>query len=166
MSVILLSCECFLIQEAPEFLSAEDGRIRPSDMGAPDDFSQVDKIRFGESIERPPDLSAFGIGRKSQSQSGGNKSSHPLGQVPVDPEKQKKEAATAGAKFLERQRLREEREKFLAAETAKSRDLGVSSLSSTLSLKDLVNARQSAQEAYAALKQKRLNENEKRFNRK
>jgi hypothetical protein len=42
-----------------EFNQSQDGRLRPSDLGAPSHFSRQDFVRFGERVERPPDLSEF-----------------------------------------------------------------------------------------------------------
>lgn len=128
-------------EEAPDFFMAENGRIRPSDMGGPEDFKQLDKVRFGETAERPPDLSAF-TGRKARQQA----VVHPLytgGE---------QSAQSAGSKFIERQKMRETREQFLAKEAEAKPVMK----NGSLSLKELVRAQEAARQAYAALRQKRL----------
>lgn len=134
-------------------MMSENGHIRPSDRGGPDDFKQLDRVRFGESGERPPDLSAFAVGAKVKQQP----IVHPL--YSAEPQN----AATAGAKFMERQKMRAEREKFLKQEQVVSapttRPGAVGGGASSLTLKELVKARESAQQAYAALRQKRLKAN-------
>ena len=39
-----------------DFSQSTDGRLRPSDLGAPSYFPQAEMVRFGERVERPPDL--------------------------------------------------------------------------------------------------------------
>lgn len=36
-----------------------DGRLRPSDLGATSSFAREEEVRFGERVERPPDLNHF-----------------------------------------------------------------------------------------------------------
>ena len=123
---------------------AENGHIRPSDMGGPDDFSKIEKISFGDTAERPPDLSGFSVVKSKPKDM-----VHPLYSAPQN------SAKSAGAKFMERQKLREERDKFMA----KEKDVVAArpaSAASSLSLKELVQAQESAKQAYAALRQKRM----------
>jgi hypothetical protein len=134
-----------VVEDVPDFMMAENGTIRPSDRGGPDDFKQLAKQRFGETGERPPDLSHFSIGKPKQAAP----MIHPLFNANAD---QPKQAATAGAKFLERQQMREDREKFIEKEKTPV----AAKPAAGLSLKELVKARESAQEAYAALRQKRM----------
>lgn len=130
---------------------AENGRIRPSDLGGPDDFKSLEKkARFGDSADRPPDLSAFSNGKSKAKDV-----IHPLYVANTEDS-----TKSAGAKFLERQKLREERENFLAKEKAEfTAALRPSTTgNSTLSLKELVKAQESAKRAYAALRQKRMHD--------
>ena len=47
-------------REAIDFFSAENGHLRPSDLGeSSSSFAGTEKIAFGERSERPPDLNQF-----------------------------------------------------------------------------------------------------------
>lgn len=123
---------------------AENGHIRPSDMGGPDDFSKIEKVSFGVTGERPPDLSGFSVVKpKAQDMV------HPLYSAPQN------SAKSAGAKFMERQKLREDRDQFMAKEK-EAVVARPASAARSLSLKELVQAQESAKQAYAALRQKRM----------
>ena len=132
-------------------MMAENGRIRPSDMGGPDTFKELDKLKFGACYEKPPDLTAFSVTKPKQPAA----NIHPL----YEPKDTKKAAKTAGQKFLERQKLNVDREKFLQENSKSKQKLHGGSAPSSLSLKELVAARESARQAYSALKEKRNSNN-------
>jgi hypothetical protein len=48
------------LQEEVEFFAAENGHLRPSDLGeSKSSFARADPIAFGECAERPPELNKF-----------------------------------------------------------------------------------------------------------
>ena len=140
----------------------------------------MDTVHFGEQGERPPDLN-FSLLKKAQKQM----SSQPSNVSQKAAEDTAKAQATAGARFLERQKLREERERFLKQLSASSADSGIgvanteeswpmssaapsgnnrakalqapsgSTVSKQLTEDELERARKQARDAYAALRDKR-----------
>lgn len=157
-----------------EFHAGQDGRIRPSDLGAPSSFSGPEVIKFGEQASRPPDLS-FGLVDKARQKAINKGIDRPGSSNSVS----NVSAATAGAKFMERQKMREEREKFLKqmnSAQARSGMSGADAESTYLasfvrnnsnhdkiqkSEKELQQAQKLAREAYAILREKRIKDNEK-----
>lgn len=164
-----------------EFHAGQDGRIRPSDMGAPSAFSGPEAIKFGEQANRPPNLS-FGFVEKAH-QKAVNKIAGKVHSVSSNNSVSSISAVTAGAKFMERQKMREEREKFLKQMNAAQARDGLSSAdteSTTLARfvrnnnsrndkiqttdKDLQQAQKLARDAYALLREKRIRDSEKQRN--
>jgi hypothetical protein len=150
--------------------------LRPSDLGAPAEFRKSDTVRFGEQADRPPELN-FSLIKKAQKQM----ALQPSNVSQKAAEDVAKAQATAGARFLERQKLREERERFLkqlsasvdsdfgAANTEGSWEnattvsgnnrvplsSGSAASKKQLSEDELERARNQAMKAYAALRDKR-----------
>lgn len=167
-----------------EFNTRSDGYMRPSDLGTSSaDFARAEAVPFGAQSQRPPDLGGFALGKRKAGDDGATGTSKRG--AAADPRaagSNEISAKTAGARFLERQKLREGREAFMkslsssgggaeeveavefSGKSAKKRkqsdDSGDGSAAGNqLTGRDLEEARKRAIEAYKQLREKRIKSN-------
>jgi hypothetical protein len=108
-------------QEVVEFSARSDGYLRPSDLGTvSSEFAKSEAVPFGAQPERPPDLAVFSLGKRKaggreDDAAGDRRSKSHREALSLASGSDRVDAKTAGARFLERQKLREGRDAFLRA---------------------------------------------------